>query len=201
MQDNNIVTKKKKAEEIGFNKNSLLSDFLIIIICCFAGVFCKKLINPYANLVTDALHVPGGISTAISLMFLVIAAGVTGRKWSASIMGLMQAGAALALGSVGSMGLLIPLAYIVPGVVIDIIMFIGKNISFSDRISAFAANILSSVSAALFANIFVFHLPPKALTVYLLIAALSGAVCGCLAGITIYSITKNEKKKDDSANN
>ena len=196
MQDNNIVTKKKKAEEIGFNKNSLLSDFLIIIICCFAGVFCKKLINPYANLVTDALHVPGGISTAISLMFLVIAAGVTGKKWSASIMGLMQAGAALALGSVGSMGLLIPLAYIVPGVVVALIMLIGGNVRLSGRISAFIANILSSLSAALFADIVVFHLPVKALTVYLCLAALSGAVCGCLAGITIYSIGKTEKKDE-----
>ncbi len=195
-----MITKKNKVEAVSVNRNSLLSDFKIIIICCFAGVFCKKLINPYANVVTDALHVPGGISTAISLMFLVIAAGVTGRKWSASLMGFMQAAAALAMGSVGSMGLLLPLSYIIPGVVIDLVMFIGGNVRLSGRICVFFACILSSVSAALFANIVVFHLPMKVLTVYLCLAALSGAVCGGIAGVVIYSLEMTDRE-DTSYNN
>lgn len=178
-----------------FKKNSLLWDFSIMIILCFAGLIVKKLINPAANMVTDALHVPGGISTAFSLMFLVVASGMTTRKWTASVMGSMQALAALSIGMVGSMGILMPLAYIVPGVFVDIVMAIPDKGIFVTKIKAFLANILSSVAAALVANIFVFHLPFKPLLVYILLASLSGAVCGFVAGAALESAKKIAKGK------
>ena len=167
-----------------------------MVVFCFAGVLCKKLINPVANAITGALHIPGGISTAVALMFLVIAASLTKRKWSASAMGMMQAAMALAMGSMGSMGLLRPLAYLIPGIVIDLVMLIPEGKSgglFTSRAKAFFANILSSVSAALFADLVVFHLPTKPLMAYLCVAALSGAVCGFVAGAVVAPI----KDRDD----
>ena len=44
--------------------------------CCVLGLVTKKLINPMANVITEALHIPGGISTGFSLMVLVIAAEI-----------------------------------------------------------------------------------------------------------------------------
>ena len=191
MQNNNTVSKNRVASVLRFFDGSLRSDLLIMVVFCFAGVLCKKLINPVANAITGALHIPGGISTAVALMFLVIAASLTKRKWSASAMGMMQAAMALAMGSMGSMGLLRPLAYLIPGIVIDLVMLIPEGKSgglFTSRAKAFFANILSSVSAALFADIVVFHLPTKPLMAYLCVAALSGAVCGFVAGAVVAPI-------------
>ena len=191
MQNNNTVSKNRVASVLRFFDGSLRSDLLIMVVFCFAGVLCKKLINPVANAITGALHIPGGISTAVALIFLVIAASLTKRKWSASAMGMMQAAMALAMGSMGSMGLLRPLAYLIPGIVIDLVMLIPEGKSgglFTSRAKAFFANILSSVSAALFADLVVFHLPTKPLMAYLCIAALSGAVCGFVAGAVVAPI-------------
>ena len=191
MQNNNTVSKKRVVSVLRFFDGSLRSDLLIMVVFCFAGVLCKKLINPVANAITGALHIPGGISTAVALMFLVIAASLTKRKWSASAMGMMQAAMALAMGSMGSMGLLRPLAYLIPGIVIDLVMLIPEGKSgglFTSRAKAFFANILSSVSAALFADLVVFHLPTKPLMAYLCVAALSGAVCGFVAGAVVAPI-------------
>ena len=191
MQNNNTVSKNRVASVLRFFDGSLRSDLLIMVVFCFAGVLCKKLINPVANAITGALHIPGGISTAVALMFLVIAASLTKRKWSASAMGMMQAAMALAMGSMGSMGLLRPLAYLIPGIVIDLVMLIPEGKSgglFTSRAKAFFANILSSVSAALFADLVVFHLPTKPLMAYLCVAALSGAVCGFVAGAVVAPI-------------
>ena len=190
MEKDRMVNKKSIVDIYRTIRHSLLFDISIMIICCVAGVFAKKLINPFANMITDAIHIPGGISTAVSLCFLVIARGITTRKWSASVMGASQALVAIAIGSFGSMGILMPFAYVVPGIVIDLVMLIPENGLFLTRMKAFLANILSSVSAALFADIVVFHLPLQPLLVYLGVSALSGAICGFAAGIIIESFNK-----------
>lgn len=51
-----------------------LRQLIFMALCCDLGLFAKKLILPAANLVTDALHIPGGIGTSFSLLFLVTAA-------------------------------------------------------------------------------------------------------------------------------
>ena len=57
-----------------------LRELIFFALCCDLGLFSKKLIGPAANLLTDALHIPGGIGTGFSLMFLVIAAAVCPRR-------------------------------------------------------------------------------------------------------------------------
>ena len=169
-------------------------ECIFMILCCVAGVLAKKAINPAANMMTDFLHIPGGISTALSLMFLVMGAGLTNGRWNAGIMGLVQGISALLMGSVGSMGVLIPVAYFIPGVVIDLMMLLPLKTPSGMRVKAFLANLASSLSAALFADVMVFHLPLNVLTVYILVAALSGAVCGYAAGEVI-NLTHGDKNE------
>ena len=57
-------------------RQSRLSKLNFMALCCVLGLFTKKLINPLANVITEALHIPGGISTGFSIMFLVVAAEV-----------------------------------------------------------------------------------------------------------------------------
>ena len=193
MQKDRVIVRKRIA---GIFNDSLVSEIGFMLVCCVLGIFTKKIINPYANVVTDALHVPGGISTGVSLMFLVIAAGVNTRRGNASIMSILQAAAAMSIGMVGSMGFLLPLAYLIPGVMIDIVMLIpGKN-RMAVRLKAFIANIVGSLAAAIFADIVVFHLPLNALAVYLGLAALSGAIAGFLAGEITLALIKVKRGKD-----
>ena len=150
-------------------------------ICCALGLFAKSIINPFANVITEALHIPGGISTGFSLMFLVVAVELVQLKRSGTLMGLVQGMLAMALGRIGSMGILTPLGYIVPGIIIDIIYhFQGKwRCTCFERVVA--ANASAAIGASIAANLIVFHLRGPVLLLYLCVSATSGSIYGILA--------------------
>ena len=85
-------------------RRSKLRRLIFMALCCDLGLFTKRLVAPAANLITDSLHIPGGIGTAFSLMFLVIAVALMPKFGAGIIMGAVQSGIALAFGMVGSMG-------------------------------------------------------------------------------------------------
>lgn len=171
-------------------KYSKLSMLNFMALCCVLGLFTKKLINPFANIITDTLHIPGGIGTGFSIMFLVIATevvkghcpdaqeGVIQR--CGTLMGAVQGFLALALGRVGSMGILSPIGYIVPGIAIDVIYYISKHIHLSRTERMVFANALAAVMASLTANVIVFHLWGPVLCLYLCVSAVSGTMFGFL---------------------
>lgn len=160
-----------------------LRQLIFMALCCDLGLFAKKLILPAANLVTDALHIPGGIGTSFSLLFLVVAAFSLPGPWCASLMGAVQSLMAVCFGMVGSMGALAPIGYIVPGVVIDLTRQAWARGRINMEEGILLAGILASVSAALSANCVVFHLRGPALWLYGAVAATSGGICGSLAGL------------------
>ena len=163
-------------------KNSIsLKSLIFMALCCDLGIIAKKLVSPAANIITDHLHIPGGIGTSFSLMFLVVAAFVVRKFGAGLLMGLVQSGIAFLLGSVGSMGALAPVGYAVPGLVIDICILIFRKTSLDDDTSIVIACALASVAASIMANIIVFRLPFKVLALYSLVACISGIICGLLA--------------------
>ncbi len=162
-----------------------LRQLLFLAICCDLGLFSKRLISPFANIVTDSLHIPGGVSTSFSLMFLVIAASLTPGFGCGTLMGAVQSVLALSFGMTGSMGLLSPVGYIIPGLVIDLVLYYGRRASLSPRLSQFFANMLASGAAGLTANMIVFRLSGIPLLLYLSVALLSGSICGALCGPVI----------------
>ena len=161
-----------------------LRSLIFLALCCDLGLFSKRLISPAANLITDFLHIPGGIGTSLSLMFLVIAAVMTERFGCAAIMGAVQSVLALAFGMVGSMGALAPIGYIVPGLVIDILLAVTRKSPLSRRDRVVLANAAAAPCAALAANLIVFRLHGVVLLLYLCVSATSGAIFG-LAGAGI----------------
>ena len=163
-------------------KHPKLRRLVFFALCCDLGLFTKRLIAPAANLLTDSLHIPGGIGTGFSLMFLVIAAMLLPGFGCGTLMGAVQSAIALSLGMVGSMGALSPIAYIVPGLVIDCAIALSKKLGLQDDMTMLLANMLSSASASLTANITVFHLRGAALLLYVSVALTSGAICGVLGG-------------------
>lgn len=102
-------------------KYKKLFSLNVMALCCVLGFFTKKMINPIANVITESLHIPGGISTGFSIMFLIIAAELLQIRHAGVMMGTVQGLLALAFGRVGSMGLFAPIGYIIPGLAIDVV--------------------------------------------------------------------------------
>ena len=165
-------------------KTYRLRTLICLALCCDLGLFSKRLIAPAANLITGFLHIPGGIGTSLSLMFLVIAAAMAERFGCAAVMGAVQSVLALAFGMTGSMGALSFIGYIIPGLVIDLLLAVTRKSPLSRRDRVVLANAAAAPCAALTANIIVFHLSGAALALYLCVSAASGAIFG-LAGAGI----------------
>lgn len=161
-------------------KSYRLRTIVFLALCCDLGLFCKRLIAPAANIITDFLHIPGGIGTSFSLMFLVIAASLVPKFGCASLMGAVQSLIALSLGMVGSMGALSPLGYIIPGLVIDILILLTGNGEMTRVSRTVLINAIAGCCSALTANLIVFHLWGIPLLLYLSVAATSGSICGIL---------------------
>ena len=157
----------------------------LILLAFFAdiGFVSKRLISPFANIFTDFLRVPGGIGTAFSLMFLVIGACLIRRKGSATAMALVQCILAMSFGMTGAMGMMSPIGYIVPGIVIDLAIAFCEKYNAGTIFTMTCSNAAASLAAALTANFIVFNLHGAVLALYLLIALFSGALCGLLSSL------------------
>ena len=160
-----------------------IRDLILLAFFADIGFISKRLIAPFANIITDFLRVPGGIGTAFSLMFLVVGAYLIQRKGAASAMSLVQCILAMSLGMVGAMGTLSPFGYLMPGIIIDIVIVLCRRCNTPQLITMTSANAAGSLAAALTANFIVFRLRGAVLALYLLIALISGGLCGLLAAV------------------
>ena len=190
-------------------RQSRLAGLNFMALCCVLGLFTKKLINPLANVITESLHIPGGISAGFSIMFLVVATEVvrggacdiarknaemtkqshrnSGKenpwRFCGTLMGAVQGFLALCLGRIGSMGLLAPLGYLMPGVAIDLIYGLSRRFEFDRTERMVFANALAAVMASVTANVIVFRLWGPVLLLYVCVSAVSGTVYGFLGSV------------------
>ena len=171
-------------------KKISLKSLIFMALCCDLGIIAKKLVSPVANVITDHLHIPGGIGAGFSLLFLVVAAFVVRRFGAGLVMGLVQSGIAFLLGSAGSMGALAPIGYAVPGLVIDICVLFLDRTSLDTGMQAVITCALASLTACIIANIIVFGLHGAVLALYACVACISGIVCGLLAAFLIRHLKK-----------
>lgn len=148
--------------------------------CCAMGLFCKRLIGPAANIITGWLHVPGGISSSFSLMFLAIAGVLAPHPGCCTMMAAAQSMLALVFGMVGSMGLLSPIGYIIPGIAMDVVFWCSAKLKWNAADALTGANAFGAVIAAFTANLIVFHLRGLLLLCYICVAAVSGMTFGLL---------------------
>ena len=94
-------------------------------------------------------------------------------------MGALQSGIALALGATGSLGALSPIAYMIPGIAIDLVFLLLRRAK--KETAVMAACIIAPLTASLTANALIFQLKGVVLLLYAGIACSTGALCGLIA--------------------
>ena len=161
-------------------------------LCADLGMFSKGLILPVVNIITAFLHIPGGIATSFSLMFLVIGAAALKEYGAGTIMGVIQSVLALCLGMTGSMGLLAPISYMLPGLAIDVILYLTKKKNYG----IILASVGASLTACLVTNLISHKLGGILLLQYAFIACCSGAVCGILAVLVVAAVAPVFRKQE-----
>ena len=169
-------------------KKATLRDLAFLAICVALSLVVKRIISPVTNGLTDFFRIPGGSTAAgFSLAFLIIGKRIAPFPFAATVMSLVQALLALALGFSGYQGALAIFSYVAPGLIIDVLALVLKN---QHPMFCFAAGILSSVTSAVISNLLVFHLAGISLLLWLLLAALSGALGGLVAQLVSARLQK-----------
>jgi len=182
---------------------SKYSVFELIIIAMIAalGIAVKPVVSPLVRVITGPVGVPGGVlAGGIYMMFLVLARGVT-RRWLAGTLTAIVQALIVLLSGVGSHGPMTLVTYIMPGVAVDLIVFVFERFnniragSTRPKLTAsacFCAGIAANVTGSFLVSIALFNIPIVPLLLALSVSALSGGLGGLLAFSLLGQIYKLE---------
>ncbi len=170
-------------------------DLAVMALVLALGLFSKRIVSPVTNLLTEFFRLPGGSAAAgFSLAFLLIGGEMVSVPFAGALMGLAQAGLALALGMSGYQGALALITYTLPGLVLDLASHLPLE-GMAGRALACASACLTSAALS---NMLVFHLRGLSLILWLLLAALSGVVGGWLAHLVLKRLDKQNDRRNRS---
>ncbi|MCF6465521.1 ECF transporter S component [Clostridium sp. Cult2] len=170
------------------------SVFEIIVIALMAtlGIATKPVIVPLAHIITGPLYIPGGaVAGGLYMMWIVLGVGLIGRVGVATLISIVQAIMVVSLGIYGTHGIVSFITYILPGLVVDLYIFIVRPKKFQ-RGHLFICGILANISGTFLVNVVFFRLPLVPLILTLAVASLSGGIGGLIA----YTILNKLKKND-----
>ncbi|MDO4581364.1 MAG: ECF transporter S component [Bacillota bacterium] len=167
-----------------------LRDLLLIAVMAALGVALKPIIVPLAHLVSAPLLIPGGaLAGGLYMMWLVVAMGLTQKRGTATLVGLVQALLVTVTGIVGSHGLMSLFSYTLPGVILDLLLLlIGHRVCC--RYCTFIAGMAANIAGAVCVNLIFFRLPLIPLLLSLAVAAFSGGLGGLLAWELLQALKK-----------
>ncbi|MEL7566875.1 MAG: ECF transporter S component [Dehalobacterium sp.] len=158
-----------------------LYDLIIIAMMAALGIATKPVIVPLAHIITGPLFIPSGaVAGGFYMMWLVLGAGLTGKRGAATLVALVQAVMVMAVGIVGSHGVLSLITYTIPGMMADLgLIIVGHKVCCLP--CAFWAGLLANTGGTFMVNFVYFRLPWIPLILSLSAAALSGGLGGILA--------------------
>jgi hypothetical protein len=167
-----------------------LFHLILIAILAALGIGVKPLVSNLAHVVTSPLLIPGGaVAGGVYMLFLTLAAALTGARGAGALCGACQALLVLAAGASGSHGAMSLLTYTLPGVAVDLVFLLlarkGANLP-----ACCFGGLLSNVVGTVSVNFVFFSLPLVPLLLGLCAAALSGG----LGGVAAWGITKQMKR-------
>jgi len=164
-------------------------DLIFISGCAALGIAIKPVLTPLVHMITGPLFIPGGsVAGGIYMLFIVVAALVINKPFSATLTTIVQAILVVVTGVIGSHGILSLFTYILPGLVIDIIFFIFKYQS-KHVLVAFLMGALANVAGTYASNLVFFRLP----WIPLLLSLSAGFLFGGIGGIIAYRVSNSLK--------
>ena len=166
-------------------------DLVIIAVLAALGIAVKPVVVPLAHLVSAPLFIPAGaLAGGLYMMWLVVGMGIVGKRGTATLIALVQALLVMLTGVVGSHGALSLISYTLPGIVMDLGLWLTGHRACCLR-CCFLAGILANVTGTLMVSFIFFRLPPIPLALTLCTAALSGGVGGILAWQVIKALRRH----------
>jgi len=171
------------------SKYSLFHLILIAVLAAL-GVGVKPVVSTLAHVLTGPLFIPGGaMAGGIYMLFLVLAASLTGARGAGTLCGLCQGLLVLAAGVAGSHGALSLITYTLPGIAVDLMFFLFARKEPNLPACCFAG-LLANIAGTVSVNFVFFSLPWIPLLLSLCAAALSGG----LGGAAAWGITKSTRR-------
>jgi len=169
-----------------------VKDLIMIAAMAALGIAVKAVVTPLIHLASAPLFIPGGaIGGGLYMMWLAVAAGITGKRGAASLAGLVQAILVILTGLGGSHGLFSLISYTLPGLAIDAWLLISRH-RLCCLPCTFVSCILANLCGTLAVNTIFFRLPLIPLLLSIVIAAFSGG----LGGVLTWQLLRALKKYD-----
>lgn len=167
-------------------------DIIIIALMATLGIATKPVIVPLAHIITGPLYIPGGaIAGGLYMMWIVLGTGLIGRAGVATLTSTVQAIMVISLGIYGTHGIVSFLTYILPGLAVDLYVFITRPKRFQMG-HFFICGILANISGTFLVNVVFFRLPMVPLILTLAAAAFSGGIGGLIAHGIVQKLKNNQ---------
>ena len=166
---------------VTFLQRFTVYELLVMAAMAALGIAIKPVVVPLAHLVSSSLMMPSGaLAGGLYMMWLVMGFGLVRKYGTGTLIGLIQALVVMFTGVIGSHGIMTLVSYTMPGIVMDLGLFIiGHRVCC--RPCAFLAGLLANVTGTFVVNMIFFRLPGIYLSLTLGLAALSGGLGGILA--------------------
>lgn len=176
--------------ESRFLKNYSVFNLIIIAVVSALGIATKPIVVPLVHIITGPLFIPGGaVAGGFYMFWVVLGAGIVKRTGSGTLIGIVQGILVIAIGTMGTHGIMSIISYTLPGIAVDVIFLFSKNKKFTSLHYVFGC-MAANVTGTLISNILFFRLPFVTVILIVSAAALSGTVGGLIA----YSISKSLEK-------
>ena len=176
-----------------------IKDLVIIAAMAALGLAVKAVVTPIIHLASAPLFIPGGaLAGGLYMMWLVTAAGITGRRGAATLAGLVQAIIVIITGLGGSHGAFSLVSYTLPGLIIDLWLLISRHRACCLPCT-FISCTLANIAGTAAVNMVFFRLPAIPLLLSLAASAFSGGLGGVLSWHLLRALKKfdiiHEKKR------
>lgn len=173
-----------------FLKRFTIFDLVIIALTSALGIAIKPIVVPLVHIITGPLYIPGGAAAGgFYMLWIVLGFGITKKKGTSTLIGLVQALLVIISGVYGTHGAISIITYTLPGIMTDIIIVIIKDKVFTPS-GFFVLGLAANIMGTFLSSLVFFRLPLIPMLLTLSVASLSGGIGGLIA----YKIMKQLDK-------
>lgn len=164
-------------------------DLVIIALLAAGGVATKPFIRALTQLLAGSLIPAGAVAGVFYMLWIVLACGITGKRGTAVLVGIVQSVLVVVFDMLGNRGIANLLVYIVPGFTLELGLLLFPGYA-GTLPAAFTAGMLANVTGSLIVGAVFMRLPAVPLLVSLGLAFVSGGLGGLLA-FKLYGLFKS----------